>query len=53
MTGTIKLIHKDITIKRAVYHSVRDRQEIIRKWKDQSGFRLDICFVQIIPNTGR
>ena len=50
MTGTIKLIYYEIVIKRVVYCSDKDRKEIIKKWQEQCGFRLDICFIQIKPN---
>jgi len=50
MTGTVKLIHDEIIIKRVVYSSDKDRKEIIKKWEEQCGFKLEICFIQIKPD---
>jgi len=52
-SGTIKLIYDETVLKQILYYSVKDRNETILKWRQQTGLRLDVCVIHIVPNISK
>lgn len=50
-SGTIKLMQGAYCLKRLHYYSVKDRKDIMGRWREQYGFNMfEKLAVQIVPD---